>query len=313
MPGSPLPSAAPADPLEGVRVWVDGELLGLEATVRALDHGLTVGDGVFETAKVVDGRPFALSRHHDRMDRSLAGLGLEPLDRARLQEGIDAVLGLGTLRHARLRYTVTAGLGPLGSDRIPGAATYVVTAMEVPPAGPSTTVAVVPWTRNERGALAGVKSTSYAENVLALCAAKRLGHSEAILANTAGMLCEGTGTNVFVVTDGVVRTPALSSGPLAGVTRALTIEWLREEGVEVVEQELPLSVLADCEELWVTSSTRDVCAVTRYDVVPPAVLLTGEQVAVPGLTARTLGEGPGPLARVAQEVFARRSADDLDP
>lgn len=310
---NPAPSAATAPQLEGVRVWVDGQLLGPSATVAALDHGVTVGDGVFETCKVVDGRPFALSRHHDRMDRSLAGLGLEPLDRDRLAEGIDAVLGQGSMTFARLRYTVTAGLGPLGSDRIPGAATYVVTAAEVSPAPPTTTVAVVPWTRNERGALAGVKSTSYAENVVALAAAKELGHSEALFANTAGMLCEGTGTNVFVVTDGVVRTPSLATGPLAGVTRALTITWLREEGVEVVEEALPLSVLAEADEVWITSSTRDVTAVTEIGVVPTATLLTGEQVSVPELQPRTLGDRPGPLAQVAQEVFARRSAADPDP
>jgi branched-chain amino acid aminotransferase len=262
---------------------------------------------------VVDGTPFALTRHHARMDRSLAGLGLEPLDRGRVQEGIDAVLSQGGMPFGRLRYTVTAGVGPLGSDRTPGAATYLVTAVGQPAPPSTTTVAVVPWTRNERGAVAGVKSTSYAENVVALAAAKARGHSEAIFANTAGMLCEGTGSNVFVVLDGVVRTPWLGSGPLAGVTRALTIEWLREEGVEVVEEELPLSVLAHADEVWVTSSTRDVCAVTQVDVVPPATLLTGEQVSVPGLQARTLGEGPGPVALVAQEVFARRGAADLDP
>ncbi len=294
-------------------MWVDGELLGERATVAALDHGVTVGDGVFETCKVVDGTPFALTRHHARMDRSLAGLGLEPLDRGRVQEGIEAVLSQGGMPFGRLRYTVTAGVGPLGSDRTPGAATYLVTAVAQQPPPRTTTVAVVPWTRNERGAMAGVKSTSYAENVVALAAAKGRGHTEAIFANTAGMLCEGTGSNVFVVHDGVVRTPSLRGGPLAGVTRALTIEWLREEGVEVVEEDLPLSVLADAEEVWVTSSTRDVCAVTQVDVVPPATLLTGEQVSVPGLHPRTLGEEPGPLARVAQDVFARRCAEDLDP
>lgn len=296
-----------------MRVWVDGELLGPGATVRALDHGVTVGDGVFETCKVVDGRPFALSRHHDRMDRSLAGLGLPPLDRDRLQEGIDAVLGQGGMSFARLRYTVTAGVGPLGSDRLDGASTYLVTAMEVPPAGPTTTVAVVPWTRNERSALTGVKSTSYAENVVALATAKRMGHSEALLANTAGMLCEGTGTNVFVVLDGVVMTPALASGPLAGVTRELTIEWLREDGVEVVEDELPLSILGDADEVWITSSTRDISAVTTVDVAPPATLLSGARVAVQGLAPRSFGDALGPVAQRAQEVFARRAADDLDP
>lgn len=296
-----------------IRVWVDGQLLGERATVAALDHGVTVGDGVFETCKVVDGMPFALSRHHERMDRSLAGLGLEPLDRGRVQEGIEAVLSQGGMPFGRLRYTVTAGPGPLGSDRTPGAATYLVTAAGQPVPPPTTTIAVVPWTRNERGAMAGVKSTSYAENVVALAAAKRLGHTEAIFANTAGMLCEGTGSNIFVVTDGVVRTPSLASGPLAGVTRALTIEWLREDGVEVVEEELPLAVLAEADEVWVTSTTRDVCGVSSFGVVGPATLLTGEQVAVPGLEPRVLGEGPGEVTLRAREIFALRSAEDMDP
>lgn len=303
------------DQLDAVRVWVDGELLGPSATLRALDHGVTVGDGVFETAKVVDGQPFALDRHHDRMDRSLAGIGLEPLDRGRIQEGIDAVLGdggaQGGMTFARLRWTVTAGPGPLGSDRLPGAATYIVSAMEVPPAGPTTSVAVVPWARNERGALTGVKSTSYAENVVALAAAKALGHSEALLANTAGQLCEGTGTNIFVVRDGVVLTPSLGTGPLAGITRELTIEWLREDGLEVREEELPLAVLGEADEVWITSSTRDISAVTRVDVAAPVTLLSGQVLSVDALAPRDLE--PGPVGRRAQEVFAQRSAADTNP
>lgn len=315
---TPVPPPAPSVPaLEGVRVWVDGRLGDpAEAStggpgVRALDHGVTVGDGVFETAKVVDGTPFALRRHHDRMDRSLAAIGLDRLDRRRMDEGVAAVLGQGGMPFGRLRCTVTAGVGPLGSDRLAGAATYVVSAMEVERPGPTTTVAVVPWTRNERGALTGVKSTSYADNVVALAAAKELGHTEALLANTAGMLCEGTGSNVFVVTGGVVRTPSLSTGPLAGITRELTIEWLREDGVEVVEEELPLSVLAEADEVWITSSTRDIAAVTQVDVVPRATLLSGVQIEVPGLAPRGLEHGP--VARRAQELFARRAAEQVDP
>lgn len=309
-----MPATSSAPPrlsaLEGVRVWVDGHL-GPTASVGALDHGLTVGDGVFETAKVVDGVPFAIDRHHDRMDRSLAGIGLPPVDRARMTEGIEAVLGQGGMRFGRLRCTITAGLGPLGSDRLDGAATYVVSAMELEQPGPATTVAVVPWTRNEKGALTGVKSTSYADNVVALAAAKERGHTEALLANTSGMLCEGTGTNVFVVRDGVVLTPSLQSGPLAGITRALTLEWLREEGMEVIEDQLPLSILGEADEVWITSSTRDIAAVTRVDVVPPVTLLNGVSVSVPGLQPRDLEHGP--VTRAAQEIFTRRSQAQPNP
>lgn len=306
-------SLTAAGGLSAVRVWVDGALVGPGGTVRALDHGITVGDGVFETCKVVDGEVFALTRHHDRMDRSLAALGLEPLDRDRIGEGIRAVLAEGSMPFGRLRYTVTAGLGPLGSDRVEGAATYVVTAIDQEPLGPTTSALVVPWTRNERGALTGVKSTSYAENVVALAAAKSAGHSEAILANTAGQLCEGTGTNVFVVIDGVVRTPDLASGPLAGVTRGLVIEWLREDGLEVVEEALPLTVLAEADEIWLTSSIRDITALHRLDVMGPVGLTNGRQVEVQGISDRDLGEGPGPVARRAREVFAARSRGRQDP
>lgn len=295
-----------------IRVWVDGRRVDEGPAIAALDHGVTVGDGVFETAKVVNGEVFARTRHHDRMDRSLAGLGLPPLDRARVDEGVEAVLADGPIAFGRLRYTVTGGPGPLGSERLGGPMTYIVTAGEMPLPPVATTVAVVPWTRNERAATVGLKTTSYAENVIALAAARELGGTEALLANTAGLLCEGTGSNVFVVQDGVVLTPPLASGPLAGITRALTIEWLREDGVEVREEELKLSVLAECDEVWITSSTRDVQAVTGYAVVPGVATLAGDLEAAP-LEARTLGEEPGPVTARAQDIFARLGRERTDP
>lgn len=245
----------------GINVWVNGELVGDRPAVSALDHGVTVGDGVFETAKVVDGRVFARTRHHDRLDRSLAGLGLPAADREYLDSGIAAVLeGLDGL--VRLRYTVTAGVGPLGSERIGSPLTYIAmaTAIDVPPE--TTTVLPVEWTRNERSAVAGLKTTSYAENAVALAAAKEVGATEAILPNTRGELCEGTGSNIFVIVDGEVLTPPLESGPLAGITRALAIEWGREAGIPVHEKVLPMSVLDTCDEAFLTSSTRDIQGIT---------------------------------------------------
>ncbi|HEX2704433.1 MAG TPA: aminotransferase class IV [Candidatus Lustribacter sp.] len=245
-----------------VRVWVNGGLVEAgSAAISALDHGVTVGDGVFETLKVVDGRPFALSRHHRRLARSLAGLGLPGADFDHLAEGIEAVLAGEPIPFGRLRYTVTGGAGPLGSDRHDCALTYIVTAGPSPRPADSAALSIVPWTRNERAATAGLKTTSYAENVMALAYAKERGALEAVFANTRGELCECTGSNIFVGTDGVLRTPPADSGLLPGVTRELVIEWCRQAGLQVAEEALPIGVLADADEVFITSSTKDVLGV----------------------------------------------------
>jgi branched-chain amino acid aminotransferase len=124
----------------------------------------------------------------------------------------------------------------------------------------TTAVATVPWPRNERGALAGLKTTSYAENVIALARAAESGATEAVFANLAGHLCEGTGSNVFYVVDGELRTPTLDSGCLAGVTRALVLEWYG--GVEVDE---PIEVVERASEIFLVSTTRDVQGVARWN------------------------------------------------
>jgi branched-chain amino acid aminotransferase len=148
-------------------------------------------------------------------------------------------------------------------------------------------VAVAPWPRNERGPLVGLKTTSYADNVVALQWAHAHGADEALLANTVGELCEGTGSNVFVVLDGQVLTPRLASGCLAGITRDLVLEW-----TQAAEAEIALVTLYEAEEVFLTSSTRDVQAVTSLDGLPRQV---------------------GPRTRSIRAEFARRSGQDLDP
>lgn len=275
-----------------IRVWVNGDLVDpADRAVSAIDHGITVGDGVFETAKVVDNRVFALTRHADRLDRSLAGLGLSRANRAVVEEGIAAVLE-EPVPFGRLRWTVTAGLGPLGSDRGDGGYTYIVTVGLMPPPPASGGVVVVPWTRNERAATAGLKTTSYADNVVALAYAKQRGASEAVFANTRGELCEGTGSNIFVVLGDEIVTPPLTSGALAGVTRELVLQWCREDGIPIREESLPIEVLADADEVFITSSTRDVMPVHRVD-------------------ARELAAGP--VTKAAAESFTRHGAISMDP
>ncbi|MFH8618364.1 aminotransferase class IV [Streptomyces sp. NPDC017979] len=273
-----------------MKVWVNGGLRDAEdARVSVLDHGLTVGDGVFETAKAEHGRAFALTLHLERLTRSARGLGLPDPDHDEVRRACAEVLAANPVARGRLRITYTGGLSPLGSDRGTDAPTLVV-AVGASADRPDTTAAVtVPWVRNERGALTGLKTTSYAENVVALARAAEQGASEALFANTVGQLCEGTGSNVFVVVDGELLTPPVSSGCLAGITRALTVHW-----AGAVETDLPFDVLERAEEVFLTSSLRDVQAVSRVD-------------------GRTLPGAPGPVTAKTMRLFAERAAADPDP
>ncbi|MFE7070904.1 aminotransferase class IV [Streptomyces sp. NPDC057620] len=273
-----------------MKIWLGGGLQDSEsARVSVFDHGLTVGDGIFETVKTTDGRTFALTRHLDRLARSASGLGLPEPDRDELLRACAAVVDANPVPLGRLRITYTGGHGPLGSDRGEQGPTLVVALAESGPRPDSTAVITVPWTRNERGALTGLKTTSYAENVVALARAREQGASEALFANTVGQLCEGTGSNVFVVLDGEIHTPPVASGCLAGITRALTAEWTGAK-----ETDLPLDVLERAEEVFLTSSLRDVQAVHRVD-------------------GRELPGAAGPVTAKAMRIFTERAADDLDP
>ncbi|MEU2437783.1 aminodeoxychorismate lyase [Streptomyces rubradiris] len=273
-----------------MRIWLDGGLREAEtARISALDRGLTVGDGVFETVKTVHGRPFALTRHLDRLTRSARVLGLPDPDHDEIRRACTAVLEANPVPLGRLRITCTGGPGPLGPGRGEHGPTLVVAVAGTTRRPDSTAAVTVPWTRNERGALAGVKSTSYAENLVALDRARRLGASEALFGNTAGLLCEGTATNVFVVLDGEIHTPPVASGCLPGITRALVIEWTGAR-----ETDLPLDVLDRADEVFLTSSLRDVQALHRVD-------------------GRELPGARGPLTAEAMRVFDERSGRDLDP
>ncbi|MBB6119218.1 aminotransferase class IV [Nocardiopsis algeriensis] len=280
-----------------MKVWIAGAGYGRgavvdvsEARIPVSDHGITVGDGVFETVLSRSGRPFALTRHLRRLARSAEGLGMAAPDLDLIAEGVaQAVAANRELPDARVRITVTDGAGPLGSDRSPGEQTMIVAMGSFPGVPPQTDVALAPWPRNEFGALAGLKTTSYADNVRALAHAKARGASEALFRNVSGNLCEGTGSNVFVVLDGRLVTPPLSAGPLAGITRELVLEWYG-----AAEEDVPMERLPEVSEMFLTSTGRDVQAVLHVD-------------------GKRVSDGPGPITLEAMKVFAERSAADIDP
>lgn len=243
------------------------------------------GDGLFETLKVVDGVPFALTRHLRRLAESAQVLGLPPVDvdavKSRVLDHLRGQQEVGELpAEARLRLLWT-GLADGSRD-------LAVTLSALPAAVGGAHVRTTSWRRNRASATTGHKSTDYVDNLAALAQAVAHGAGEVIFADTAGMLCEGSGTNVFYVVDDELRTPALTTGCLPGITRGLVLEWFG--GREVEE---PLDVLGRASEVFLTSSTREVQPVASCE----------------GWTY----DAPGPVTSDVRAMWGRRSRETPDP
>ena len=284
--------------------WIDDALVPIaDARVSVLDHGFTVADGVFETLLVNDGKVYALDRHLSRLARSAAGLGITAPNAKVISDAINQVLTANRkLDFGRLRVTVTSGVGPLGSDRSATEPTLVISISEQAVWPASTTTLLVPWTRNENSPLAGLKTTSYAENVYALDAAKKRGFSEAIFCDTSGRLCEGTGSNIFLVKNDVIITPSEASGLLRGITRDLVIEFAQDAGFAVIERDVDPKELWDADEVFITSSTRDVHPVSEVAKLDQAGNVVDRREIPSGLITQKLGT-----------IFKSQRAENLNP
>ncbi len=277
-------------------VWLNGQVLPIEeARISPLDHGPLVGDGVFETLRVYDNVPFAWTRHLARLRASADGLGLRVPDGDTLRAAADAVIAANGHAQARLRITVTGGPAPPGSSRYGNVEpTVFLLSFPMSASADTTDVVIVPWTRNEGGAVAGLKTISYAENVRALAYAEERNAGEAVFANTRGELCEATGSNVFVVRDGVVATPTAESGCLLGVTRALVLELCASLKITAHEKPLALKDLGAADEAFLSSTTREVQPIERVD-------------------GAVLPKAPGPVTERLAIAFRDLVAHNLDP
>jgi len=271
-----------------VKIWLNGALAAEgEACISPSDHGFLVGDGVFETLRWYDGRPFALGEHLSRLSDGCATLGITAPDGAALEQAAHAVLAANGLRDARMRITVTSGPGPPGLARGPGPPTVLVIALPLSPWPPVSTAVISRLRRDEQSPLTGVKTVSLAESVAALAEARAAGADEALVLNHKGALCEATTANVFLVHDGVAATPPLQSGCLAGITREHVLE------LGAVERNLTRPDIARAQEAFLTSSTRE---------VQPLVAVDGSPV----------GDGqPGPVTAGLAEAYARLVRDAL--
>ncbi len=234
-------------------IWEDGRL----SRRSRVDPGLVNGLGVFETLLMTQGRVLALDRHLRRLAAGAERLGLPVPAQSQIEEALAALTQAGrSHQNARLRLTWTPGqhlqgrlLGTLGP--------YL-------PAE-SATVQVSPFHRNENSAIAGVKSTSYAENLVALKAAIQNGADEPIFSNSRGELSEGATSNIFIERDGELLTPPLRSGCLPGITRELCLEWGRQAGLPIREVTLPVSVMNTTSHAALTSALKGVLPVRAVD------------------------------------------------
>jgi branched-chain amino acid aminotransferase len=275
-------------------VSIDGTIFDEHsAKISVFDRGFLYGDSVYEVMRTYGGRPYALSEHLERLQRSAELLGIAlPLAPSALAEEIRGLLGVAVNPESYIRAIVTRGAGPIGLD--PALATHprrVIIVMELQPLPAElytrgVGIRLVSAGRIPDGALPSrAKSGNYLMNVMALGAARRRGAHEAILLDAAGRITEGASSNVFLVTRGRLSTPPLSAGILEGITRCKVIDLARREGLHLEERELWPEDLRGAEEIFLTGTLREILPVTRVD-------------------DEAVGEGvPGPATRHLQQLF----------
>lgn len=215
----------------------------------------------------IDGVPVFVNRHLARLRQSCEKLGWT-VDLAELGSIASELLVRNSLTtgRARLRLIVTAGSGPhndltAGDDRLVWLTAFPATETPI-----SMSVCLSPWSRNERSPLVGLKCASYAENLVALDHARRNGFDETIFLNIAGQLCEAATANLFLVKNGVLLTPSLDSGCLPGIGREVILELATTQGILVEERPVVLTDLHAADEIFLSSSTRGVIPVTKFDL-----------------------------------------------
>lgn len=251
---------------------VDGELLRPEeAKVSVYDRGFLYGDSVFETVRTYGGRPFALDEHVRRLERSSELVGIQlPVAQSVLAEEIERAIAAGGNAESYVRVMITRGVGPLGLD--PSQVTQACRVILVEPLTPLPAVmyrdgvSVITY-RTERASDAahGAKVGNYLAGMMALRVARQTGAHEALILDGAGRVTEGTTSNVFIVRGQTILTPPDEAGILLGITRAKIIELAPQIGLSVKCSPLVVADLLSADEVFLSSSIREILPVVRVD------------------------------------------------
>src|SRR5947207_1664325 len=272
------------------------------AVISVFDHGFLYGEGVYETLRTFNGRPFLFDRHLQRL-RNSSGMLLLPVPisdaemEARCRETMTAAgLGDGSHNEAYIRILLTRGVGELSYDPAgcPTPSVVIIVKPQVdPPAAvydQGVKIALVDIVRNHPGSVNPlIKSNNLLNNALAMQEAFRRGGYEGIMRNYRGELAECTQSNFFIVTKGAALTPPIDAGLLPGITREFLFEVGAEIGVPVRESVLRDADLFGADESFLTSTTREVVPIVQVD-------------------DRKIGAGsPGPVTRALLEGYRRKA------
>ena len=292
---------------EGERVYVSGNLVpASEARISALDAGVLLGAGLFETLRTYGGRPFRLGAHLARLRASgeFFRIFVRESD-ARIAETVARLVEANGVADARVRLTATRGPLALREPQgDPEQGRRVASAVddEAPPAtliitaGPMTpypaelyekgaTVVVSDIRANPDDPTVYHKTTGYLRNLLALRDAHRARATEALVFNTKGRLAEGALSNVFIVSAGRLLTPPAEEGLLAGITRAAVLELAAETGVPAEQKPLSAREVLDADEMFLTNSIMELLPVGRVE-------------------RKEIGDGrPGPVTKQLAEAY----------
>lgn len=257
-----------------MKIYLDGQFYDKEnAKISVFDHGLLYGDGVFEGIRFYQGRVFRLTEHIDRLFDSAKAICLTvPLDKAGMTEAVLETIRQNELQDGYVRLVVTRGCGDLGLNPAlcPKATVFIIASKitlypeEMYRNG--LTVTTCATRRIPHGALSPmVKSLNYLNNVLAKIEAQQSGAGEGLMLNEQGYVAECTGDNVFIVKNGAIFTPPISSGALAGITREVVFELAAEMGIPISEPNMTRYDIYTADECFLTGTAAEIIPAVKLD------------------------------------------------
>ena len=257
-------------------VFVNGEFLPLKvASISILDRGFTLGDGLFETLRAYDGNILRLEDHLNRLFQSADKIFLKlPYAKDSLIQLIYEVLKENHLKEAYVRVTVTRGEGPPGlalpQNTRPSIVIYATQASAIPkeyynsgvkittfPCSASFTATISPQ----------IKSINYLSQIIIKELATRDGSFEGIILEDDHKVSEGTVSNIFIVKDGILKTPALSNSILPGITRKIILELASQNNVSYEETEITLDDLQQADEVFISNTGVEILPVSQVDAI----------------------------------------------